>query len=127
MWTNIAYDSCQTKYIQINVLRIMFLFVFMWNMNVLSYMSSKSVCYQLFHYFLVSTSTGTLWQKFHKLCMIVLLCHRIIRQQKISLRYENMVFFTLTRSFFYRRTMILNNLLFVVCAVFFFSSQRCIM
>ena len=70
-------------------------------------------------------STGTLLQKFYKLCIIVLGYHKILRHQKISQRYGKRVFFTLTRSFFYWRTRILKNLLFVVYPVFFFFTYRC--
>ena len=53
------------------------------------------------------------------MCIILLLHHKIVHPQKILPRYENMVFFTVTRSFFYWCTIILKILLFVVCAVVF--------
>ena len=66
--------------------------------------------------FCICTGT-TLWQKFHNLCIFLPRYHKIERQQKKLMRYENMVFFTITRSFYYWCTIILKILLFVVCAV----------
>ena len=45
--------------------------------------------------------TGTLWQKFHNLCIFLPRHDKIVRKQKKLMRYENMVFFTVTRSFYY--------------------------
>ena len=54
-----------------------------------------------------------------------LICDQV-HMQKILPRYENMVFFTVARSFFYWCTIILKILLFVVCAVVFLLRVICV-